>query len=69
MPSLSTYCLTWVSLTLDVGYFLPAATPDLGHGVAPLGCSLLQRLWNAIKCQEIILSDKGLILKIYQELI
>ena len=29
MPSLSTYHLTWVSLTLDVGYLLTATTPDL----------------------------------------
>ena len=25
MPSLSAYCLTWVSLTLDVGYLFTAA--------------------------------------------
>ena len=43
MPSLSAYCLTGVSLTLDVGYLLMAAAPDLGHGVSPLGHSLLQR--------------------------
>ena len=30
----NTYCLTWVSLTLDVGYLLMAAAPDLGCGVA-----------------------------------
>ena len=35
--SRNTYCLTWVSLTLDEGYLLTAAPPDLGHGVAPLG--------------------------------
>jgi len=39
MPSLHAYCLTWVSLTLDVGYLLMATAPDLGHGVAPLGHS------------------------------
>ena len=33
MPSLSACCLTWVSLTLDVGYLLMAAAPDLGCGV------------------------------------
>ena len=37
MPSLNTYHLTWVSLTLDVGCLLMAATPDLERGVAPLG--------------------------------
>ena len=37
MPSRNTYCLTWVSLTLDEGYLLTAAPPELGHGVAPLG--------------------------------
>ena len=57
MLSGNTYCLTWVSLTLDVGvslhgcsskvqlllltldegYLLTAAPPDLEHGVAPLG--------------------------------
>ena len=36
MPSLNTYYLTWVSLTLDEGYLLTAAPPDLEHGVAPL---------------------------------
>ena len=29
MPSLNTYCLTWVSLTLDGGYLLTATPPDL----------------------------------------
>ena len=37
MPSSNTYCLTWVSLTLDKGYLLTAAPPDLERGVAPLG--------------------------------
>ena len=36
MPSRNTYRLTWVSLTLDEGYLLPAAPPDLERGVAPL---------------------------------
>ena len=38
----SAYHLTGVSLTLDVGYLLMAAAPDLGHGVSPLSRSLLQ---------------------------
>ena len=38
MVSLSTYCLTWVSLTLDMGYLFSAAAPDLGHGVSHLSC-------------------------------
>ena len=33
----NTYRLTWVSLTLDEGYLLTAAPPDLKRGVAPLG--------------------------------
>ena len=37
MPSRYTYLLTWVSLTLDEGYHVTAAPPDLEHGVAPLG--------------------------------
>ena len=57
MPSCNTYRLTWVSLTLDVGYLfmacsskaqpllltldegylLTAAPPDLESGIAPLG--------------------------------
>ena len=37
MPSHNTYHLTWVSLTLDMGYLLTATPPDLEHGVAPLG--------------------------------
>jgi len=44
MPSLSAYHLTWVSLTLDVGYLLSAASPDLGHRVSPLvGCGGVQQ--------------------------
>ena len=39
MPSRNTYHLTWVFLTLDVGYLLTAAPPDLECGVAPLGPS------------------------------
>ena len=37
MPSCNTYCLTWVSLTLDKKYLLTAAPPDLECGIAPLG--------------------------------
>ena len=37
MPSCNTYSLTWVSLTLDEGYLLTAAPPDLERGIAPLG--------------------------------
>ena len=33
MPSLSSYRLTGVSLTLDMGYLLTAPVPDLGCGV------------------------------------
>ena len=36
MPSRNTYHLTWASLTLDEGYLLTTAPPDLEHGVAPL---------------------------------
>ena len=31
MPSLSAYCLTWVSLTLDVGYLFTAAPAKRSH--------------------------------------
>ena len=34
---LQTSRLAWVSLTLDKGYVLTAAPPDLEHGVARLG--------------------------------
>ena len=44
MPSLRAYCLTGVSLTLDMGYFLKAAATDLGHWVSPLHRLPLQRL-------------------------
>ena len=53
MPSHNTYHLTWVSLTLDVGYLLQAllltldegylltaTVPDLQRGIAPLGPSV-----------------------------
>ena len=36
MTSHNTYHLTWLSLTLDEGYLLTAAPPDLERGVAPL---------------------------------
>ena len=36
MPSCNTYCLTWVSLTLVVGYLFMAAPAKLSH------CSLLR---------------------------
>ena len=32
MPSPGTYHLIWVSFTLDSGFLLTAAAPDLGHG-------------------------------------
>ena len=37
LPTWNTYCLTWVSLTLDEGYLLTAAPPGLERGIAPLG--------------------------------
>ena len=49
MPSFNTYCLTWISLTLDVQYLFTtlqqsaATAPCLGHGVVPLpdlGCGV-----------------------------
>ena len=46
MPSLSAYCLTWIPLTLDVGYLFMAA-PYLRLGVAPLGCSCTVQLLHA----------------------
>ena len=36
MSSCNTHHLTWVSLTLDEGYLLKVAPPDLESGVAPL---------------------------------
>ena len=48
MLSGNTYSLTWISLTLDVGYLFRAAPylgrvapPDLERGVAPLGPTAL----------------------------
>ena len=37
MPSCNTYHLTWVSLTLEEGYLLTTALPDLQCGIASLG--------------------------------
>ena len=37
MPSCNTYHLTLVSLTLDKGYLLTAALPDLQCGIDSLG--------------------------------
>ena len=42
MPSRNTYCLTWVSLTLDKEYLFTAAPPDLECEVASLGSSVLK---------------------------
>ena len=43
MPSLSAYHLTWVSLTMDMGYLLLVTAPDLGCEVALLGhCPYLE---------------------------
>ena len=47
MLSLSTYHLIWVSLTLDEGYLLTAAPPDLERGVAPLGRGPSPRMWGS----------------------
>ena len=47
MPSRNTYCLTWVSLTLDEGYLFTATPPDLEHGVAPLGRSCVIAAWRS----------------------
>ena len=50
MPSLSTYCLTWVSLTLNVEFLFPqqstAAAPYLECGVAPFGRSPWAWAWG-----------------------
>ena len=35
MPSCNTYCLTWVSLTLDVGYLFTAAPAKRSHCSLP----------------------------------
>ena len=35
MPFLSAYCLSGVSLTLDVVYLLTTTVPDLARGVSP----------------------------------
>ena len=49
MPFLSAHCLTWVSLTLDVGISLrllqksATAAPELGRGVAPLPHAFAQQ--------------------------
>ena len=34
MPSFSDYCLTWVSLTMDVAYLFMTAAPDFECGVS-----------------------------------
>ena len=44
MPSLSAYHLTWVSLTMDMGYLLLVTAPDLGCEVALLGHSCTTQL-------------------------
>ena len=56
MPSLSTYPLTGVSVTSDVGYLLTATAPDLGHWISPLG-----RLSTPVPC------SCGLLLQLDQD--
>ena len=57
-PPRNTYRLTWLSLTLDVGYLLTAAPPGLGFGVAPLGALEAWRL-DYIYGYEEIISEEG----------
>ena len=45
--SYKSYCLTWVSLTLDKGYLLTATPPDLKLGVAPFSPPAIIGDWNA----------------------
>ena len=58
MPSLSTYNLTGISLTLDVEYLFTAATantaaaPYLGCGISPLDCWLLQCHRATARCSS-----------------
>ena len=53
MPSCNTYCLTWVSLTLDVGYLFTTAPakrsrcPYLGRGVSPHGRLCWPWTWSS----------------------
>ena len=50
-PSCNTYHLTWVSLTLGVGYLLiqqsTAAAPYLGQGVSPYHCGSWPSMWDS----------------------
>ena len=46
MPSHNAYCLTWVSLTLHMGYLL-TTSPELGRGVTPLGCHSWPWMWGS----------------------
>ena len=39
------YLLLSLPLTSDAGYLLLATPPDLGHRVAPLGCSCTITVW------------------------
>ena len=52
MPFLTTYPLTGVSMSLDVGYLLMAATPGLGHGITPLSHVSLQCQAAAACCSS-----------------
>ena len=66
MPSCNTYRLTWVFLTLEEGYLLMAAPPDLECGVAPLcppAPMQLQLLrWGSSSQPPPLNSDVGLLL-------
>ena len=59
MPSLNTYHLPWVSLTLDEGYLLTAAPPDLKCGVAPLGPSAPMQLCQSLDAGLLLLAACG----------
>ena len=48
MPSRNTYRLTWVSLTLDVGYLFTAAPAKCSHCSLPRTCSSRPLLWLVV---------------------
>ena len=55
MPSFTAYCLTWVSLTLDVGYLFMAAPAKHSH------CSL-PWTWDIYSSPRLLTLDMGYLL-------
>ena len=56
MPSCNTYCLTWVSLTLDVGYLFMAAPAKHSHCSLPWMRGISQLPLLTLNVEQLLLA-------------